>query len=328
MINCRILFLFFTGISLEPNCYASENIYRESEKDIESQIVIERVSGDDLTPFEETGRLEGYQESRFFESPFGVYGIKVGGNLVGLQSINPYVKSGKLIASEMTDVLSGQQGKGYGKKLRAQTETLLGNFIKEKTPCSVRVPHKSPVWPGSEENLYSEHTLPISYVYSDNEWLWGENHPSLASSLKANYGIVCISGLDMGLVQMFSPSNESMWSEHRVDLLLEASKLLMEEDLDKEKKKKAVSLFIDILKDLKLEEDADIVSFINISYFLLGSFQENQSVMDYFQSLEEKDIKNLSNFIKEGSSFKKNPLLNLCEHTSFNDVDFRRFSFL
>ncbi|AIK95865.1 hypothetical protein [Candidatus Odyssella acanthamoebae] len=228
----------------------------------ESPLIIKKLTQHDTTQqtlsvFEETGRLESHQDELSYrlESPFGVYVAydRTSERPVAIQTFSQWIKYGYLIAEGMTDVLEAFQGKGYGGKLRTETAKWLSQFLDSKVECG-----------RGEESRTSQ--LPLAFLYSDNEWMWGVNYPSLKSSLTAGYGIACIAKYPT--IQLLYSKNESMmkalWQEDRVSRILSLSKFMMGPAAAPSE----ISIesigndFTYILNDLDLTQETDIVTFL------------------------------------------------------------------
>jgi hypothetical protein len=257
---------------------------------------VQKATPEDLECFSCIERIDSYKENMGLDpkSLFGVYVLKVLGQPVGIQNLSPQVMLDLLVGEEMTDILPEHQGKRYGTLLRTETRKILEVF---RGTCPFR----------------EQPELPLSYLYSDNEWGWGSNHPSLASSDSAGYGVVCIMPGGMGLVHMFSPSDGSMWSLQRTAHLLSASKILMAafKKINKEElsmgesarshlhthlpphdRESIIHHFMQILGDFDLIQDADICSLLSISAFLLEDLKETfhpgTVLGEYFRSLRRE----------------------------------------
>ena len=228
----------------------------------------------------------------------------------------------------MTDILPNHQDKGYGKILRNQTANIFRNFI-GKPNLFVEQPEKT-----------------LIALYSDNEWCWGENHPSLSTSISAGYGVVCITP-GMGLAHMFFPSNELVWNEKRINHLLAASKSLMSAfsriDIQKlpigetakshlcanitsEEGRTIIENFMDILENLDLCKDADACSFLAIASFLLedikGSFNSDYRLATYFSSLKKKEVLRLIDLMTDEQNVLKIGPPCLRTFTGFSNIGF------
>lgn len=279
---------------------------------------------EDLLPFASIERIDVYKEilSGTHQSPFGVYVLKEepSGQAVGLQSLAPLTWDEILAAEEMTDILPEHQGKGYGTILRTKTAETARKFIEEKS---------------------LHNNLPLSFLYSDNEWFWGFNHASLKSSLAAGYGIVCITE-GMGAAHMVFPKNEYCWNENRLKHLLTASKLLQAsfantspqgnnrkqacENLSKEHKETVTESFMAILKDCNLEKDPDICSFLAICSFLVSDLKTEETLISFLKSLEKDKFNRLKLFINDNKETEKVSPAYLTKFCGFNQIRFLKYN--
>jgi hypothetical protein len=298
-LSKKISFLFatiFCCLSSILSTIAFDGEKEENAGLAQQPWTVQKATPEDLECFSCIERIGSYKENMGLDpkSPFGVYVLKVLGQPVGIQSLSPQVMLDLLVGEEMTDILPDNQGKRYGTLLRTETRKILEGF---RGTCPFR----------------DQPELPLSYLYSDNEWDWGSNHPSLASSFSAGYGVVCIMPGGMGLVHMFSPSDGSMWSLQRTAHLLSASKILMAafREINKEdlpvaesarsqlyrhlpphEREATLHHFMEILRDFDLTRDADICSLLSISAFLLEdlkeTFHSESMFMGYFKSLKRE----------------------------------------
>lgn len=236
------------------------------------------VLKDDL---KDTGRPEVYEDALELkvQNPFGVYVLKeiASGQVLGIQQLTPLDMSGVLMAKEVTDIFLRYQGKGYGRQLRTWTADIFKEYM-------------------GRVGLWQEKPdLPLSYVYSDNEWIWGENHSSLATSIHAGYGIVCIMP-GSGLVHMLFPANkQEVWNERKESFLLAASKILVKglQKIDKNEGEQAIDHLIAILVDLDFEKDPDLCSCLAIMTFLQsldGLFNSDVKLTNHLNTLKKDHI--------------------------------------
>jgi hypothetical protein len=271
--------------------------------DKESPIIIKKLTQHDTTQqtlsvFEETGRLKDYQNELSYrlESPFGVYVAydRTSERPIAIQTFSQWIKYGYLIAEGMTDVLEAFQGKGYGSKLRTETAKWLNQFFDSKVECG-----------RGEESSISD--LPLAFLYSDNEWMWGTNYPSLKSSLTAGYGIACISKYPT--IQLLCSKNEfirkALWPEDRVSRILKISKFMM----DPTAAPSEISIesigndFTYILNDLDLTQETDIVTFLTTYQRVIDVLKDDPSnyhkqVLLAYRSLDQALSTFLSNLDK------------------------------
>ncbi len=294
---CHLFLKFFLGLSIASYISAAE-YEKIIFDDKDSPIIIKKLTEREHTQqmlaiFEETGRVESYQKDLGYrlESPFGVYVAyeRENGRPVAIQSFSSYVRHDHLVAEGMTDVLEAFQEKGYGSKLRVETAKWLSQFLENKVECG-----------RGEESIISE--LPLTFLYSDNEWEWGMNYPSLKSSLTAGYGIACVS--NYRTIQMLYTKNESvkkaLWQEDRVSRILKISKFMMDlkagrselsaESIDQD--------FTYILNDLDLTQETDIVTFLASYQRVLYVLKDNPSNYSEIELFVDRALdKALSRFL-------------------------------
>lgn len=116
-----------------------------------------------INALSEIERLHTEDLSDDLSDPQGLYVIFKDNNIdtpIGVQSFGFYQKNGTSVLEATTDILDKFQGKGWGTKLRKSTTEYFSKV------------HKN-----------------VKYLYSINEWEWGENHESLKSSINAGYRI-------------------------------------------------------------------------------------------------------------------------------------------
>lgn len=228
----------------------------------------------DLAFLDETGRKESYEDT-FHEMQamfgkkdtlFGVYLLKVNTVPVAAHALCAHNHNGCLVAEGMTDVLESHQGRRYGTILRMEAARLAQDAIESKRIF-----------------MMNECPMTLDYLYSTNEWLWGENHPSLKSSLNAGYGVACVSS-HLGLAHLLFPKNEAMWPDERVTHLMDASALIYNayqkgrslaydaqghEGIPFDQNTEIVDHFRYVINDLNLDKDHDAISLLSCLHFLL-----------------------------------------------------------
>ncbi|MBA4117336.1 MAG: hypothetical protein C0514_00370 [Candidatus Puniceispirillum sp.] len=228
----------------------------------------------DLAFLDETGRKESYEDT-FHETQamfgekdtlFGVYLLKVNAVPVAAHALCAHNHNGYLVAEGMTDVLESHQGRRYGTILRMEAAKLAQSAIESKRIF-----------------MMNECPMTLDYLYSTNEWLWGENHPSLKSSLNAGYGVACVSS-HLGLAHLLYPKNEAMWADERVNHLMDASALIYKahqkgrslthdvrshEQIPFDQSVEIIDHFRCIINDLNLDKDHDVISLLSLLSFLL-----------------------------------------------------------
>ncbi|WP_032114241.1 hypothetical protein, partial [Candidatus Paracaedibacter symbiosus] len=257
-------------VNLLISCFALSS---EEIKEIPNQhgLILKKVYGEHNIPLEleETGRVDTYKgdaEKYSLESPFGVYLAYDNNILIGAQAIDHTLKNDTLMGSVTTDILDTYQGKGYGTKLRKAT----GEFIRDTY-------FGKNVVIDSKQGISSS---PLTFLHSDNEWMWGENMPSLMTALKAGYQIACIGS--SSTLQMLLTQEErikaGLWSEKRTKYLTEIGRMLSDpSSYFKEGFKQNLS---DLLQALDLTQETDIVTF-----FRLWEKAFNDSIVARFETV-------------------------------------------
>lgn len=250
---------------------------------------------EELSTFEETGRLESYVKGLRYplESPFGIYVVYEGDTPVAIQGLSHHFKQNALIASEMIDVLKDYQGKKYGSRLRAATakfleEKYLGNFVT--------------IDQESEKSLW-----PLTYLHSCNEWCWGENIESLKSSLNAGYRIACIAR--SGTIQMLYTNDkeilQKLWPRDRTDQLLKIASMFQNPETYNEEEFK--NNLGSLLESLDFTQETDITTFLNMHYKSVSQDiigkpwgqTMREEVANFTQTLSDIQRKNITTFSQE-----------------------------
>jgi len=219
-------------------------------------------------------------------APFGVYGLEVDGLIVGLHRITPIYQNGYLLALVQTDIFGKYRASGYGTLLRKLTAIEVGKIVGK----FVRIKSAS----GEGEELTK---FPLSYLFSINEWDYGKNGASTNSSLKAGYGIACIS--EGGLVNMLFPKNESLWGEERTKNLMSASRIL---GGWAEHHREAIPFLFKILNDLDLTQKTEVETLNSLTSFMdnrFGSGPDYQRTFDeYINGMSKNNLELLSKMTK------------------------------
>ena len=218
-------------------------------------------------------------------SPFGVYKLVVNGDTVGIHSILPAKNGQSIVAFVITNIYPRYQGKGFG--------TLLRKLAAERVEGNIGYPVT--FW--SEANQCNQVSdLPLSYIYSNNEWLWGRNGATTWSSYKAGYGIVSINST--GLVQMLYPRREWMWNEERTKTLMAASRVLQKDRSSKE----VIPLFTKIINDLDLKQNAEMSTLRSLLFYIqanLNMHSESTLAIDEFiKGLSQEHLVGFVNYLK------------------------------
>lgn len=213
---------------------------------------IQKIRSDDndvLDKFKETDRLESYIENLKYplNSPFGVYVLYINEAPVAIQSLSPKKTDGKLGAGGMTDVLDAYQGQRLGTKLRKVTATFLAeNYFGKIVPIS-------------QGEMSS---VPLTYLYSCNEWGWGTNIESLKSALSAGYRIACLGRYDTAQMLYSTDQDilEHLWSDERTGQLLTLASIVKNPQTYNEEEFKGTLRML--MESLDFNQEADIATFL------------------------------------------------------------------
>lgn len=222
-------------------------IYRDEH------VTIKKVTKrEELEAFEETRCLDEHLERIHYclEAPFGVYIAYDNKNMtpVAIQSFCAFTKDSLLMASAMTNVVKAYQGQRFGSVLRTETAKYLDQFLGKRVKMD-------------EEKLSD---LPLSCLFSSNEWFFGENYPSLKSALNAGYGISSIA--HCGTLDMRCPNDATLWSPRRVDAIVEFSKVMVNPgSASSSAMSNATSCIGYILNDLDFAKVADITTLLSVA---------------------------------------------------------------
>ncbi|MBP6986314.1 MAG: hypothetical protein KBB83_07000 [Alphaproteobacteria bacterium] len=285
---CKIIHAF-SSLFMMLSCLSSSDLMASKEDENQQQVRLVKVQTQDpdLTLLEETGRGNHYLNEVELSEPFGLYKLIIGADVVGFQSVSPYLKSGVIIAEEMTDVLEVYQSKGYGKILRRKMAELFDGYIGK--PMSMN---------HSEDSLGNESTI-FAYLYSDNEWYWGGNGASLKSSLDAGYGIISISGRKMGLVQMLYPRNKTHWSDEKVNLLLQASRINCQGA-----KKESIPFLLKIIEKIDFKQETDLSTFCCIIGFVdnFKTVEASKMLEEHIQGIAHEDMEYIASRVSDGAN--------------------------
>ena len=154
-------------------------------------------------------------------TPFGYFLIQdsswktVGGMHYGVDSEEADGQV-MVVTHQSPDILEEFQGRGYGSEaVQALIENIFAPLIGNKvTYFSV------------EEDAFVEGVF--SHVFSEVEWMSGENHPALSMCLKAGFGLKEISGssLSTDCALVTYPKDAQAFQDSSIVALMAASKLL------------------------------------------------------------------------------------------------------
>ncbi|MBP6986289.1 MAG: hypothetical protein KBB83_06870 [Alphaproteobacteria bacterium] len=227
------------------------------------------------------------------DGPFGVFKITRGNQLLGVQKIGfaLRLKDSLILAAPMTDIADAFQGRGYGKILRTEVARHVGKYIGSNIAFC-----RTEIKPDSNEEPQWE-TLPLVAMKSCVEWYSGRNGNSLRTALVADYGIKNLKYSYRHLhVSTCYPRNPSLWSDRRIDILMQISRLNSENP-----RPESIPLYIELLQDLDLTQDNDIETLNSISLYMESSFQDNlacERLNQFFQDLPTDLIKGVLNRIQ------------------------------
>lgn len=287
----------------------------ENPTDLGPLTVRKATPQDDLSVFKETDRLDSYQETLSITNPEEKLGVYVAclssGEMVGIHSISPPSEECPF-AEEMTDILEKYQGKRYGTQLRRYVAQQANLIIGTKVKCTSydqRPPIRS-----KEETI-------LKGLYSDNEWMWGQNYPSLKSSLNVDYKPILLTHAAGGCAHMVYSKNIVAWSDSRIASLIDVAKKVFKASTLKELSLKdiadadgteIVAGYLKILNDLDLTQDTEMVTFLSICKFmteeLKGKFGATDALKNKYKELSVKDLNRLGNVGGDHGHKQKFPL--------------------
>ena len=169
---------------------------------------------ENLSMFEETGRLSSYDTREFKDdSPFGNYIARdaISHQQVGICGFSAYEECGVFYASHSIDILKHARGKRYGTRLLQEATKSVAQHFGKQLDCT---------YMGAPRSLS---ILPLTQIVSSIEWDFGDNHASLKMHVNAGYGILGLNYSGSVVKMAYPPTIPGVWDSEKQALFLKLS---------------------------------------------------------------------------------------------------------